>query len=131
MAQFRRAAVLVLMTISFQSACTPEEVAVWREAGERQALDQHRARHALTDAQLGRLANCESGGNPRAVSPSGSYHGLYQFNQRTWNGAASAVMPSYVGVSPSAAPAYVQDAMARELYTARGRQPWPVCGKRI
>ena len=112
-------------------ACTPEEIAVWREHGERKALDAHPARNVLTDAQLARLAWCESGGNPRAVSPSGKYHGLYQFDQRTWNGAASAVLPGYMGVRPSAAPPHVQDALARELFRARGRSPWPVCGRRL
>ena len=31
----------------------------------------------------GALANCESGGNPRAVNPAG-YYGLYQFDLGTW-----------------------------------------------
>jgi hypothetical protein len=32
----------------------------------------------------GALAQCESGGNPRAVNPSGRYFGLYQFSLPTW-----------------------------------------------
>ncbi len=28
-----------------------------------------------------KVANCESSGNPRAVSPNGKYHGLFQFDQ--------------------------------------------------
>ncbi|MBW8801583.1 MAG: DUF348 domain-containing protein, partial [Streptomyces sp.] len=31
------------------------------------------------------LANCESGGNPRAVSSGGTYRGLYQFTLSTWH----------------------------------------------
>src|SRR5205807_5946126 len=31
-----------------------------------------------------RLAQCESGGNPRAVDPTGTYFGLYQFTLTTW-----------------------------------------------
>ena len=53
--------------------------------------------------------------------------GLYQFDQRTWNGVARSVLPEFVGVSPAVAPAEVQNAMARALYAARGRSPWPVC----
>ncbi len=103
---------------------------VGKELAHRELVSRSTTR-SLSDAQLARLANCESSGNPRAVSKSGTYHGLYQFNQRTWNGVASAVLPSYVGVKPSQAPPYVQDAMARALYKARGRSPWPVCGRRI
>lgn len=31
------------------------------------------------------LARCESTLNPMAVSPSGKYHGLYQYDFPTWN----------------------------------------------
>ncbi|MEZ5321370.1 MAG: transglycosylase family protein [Microthrixaceae bacterium] len=128
----RLGVVLALTLTVALGACTPEQQAAFTA--------QVHARHArlaaantgsLSDAQLRRLAACESGGNPRAVSASGAYRGLYQFDQRTWNGVARSVLPEYVGVSPSAAPAAVQDAMARALYTSRGRSPWPVCGRRL
>ena len=35
------------------------------------------------DDDFARLAQCESGGNPRAVNPAG-YYGLYQFSLSTW-----------------------------------------------
>lgn len=35
------------------------------------------------DDDFARLAQCESGGNPRAVNPAG-YYGLYQFSLATW-----------------------------------------------
>ena len=35
-------------------------------------------------AALERIAQCESGGNPRAVSPGGQYRGKYQFSRTTW-----------------------------------------------
>ena len=35
------------------------------------------------DDDFQRLAQCESGGNPRAVTPAG-YYGLYQFSLDTW-----------------------------------------------
>ena len=115
------------------SACTPEQQAAFVafHAERNAALERTRSMTSLTDDQLARLAKCESTNNPRAVSKSGRYHGLYQFDQRTWNGVAKSVLPEYVGVTPSQAPAEVQDAMARALYAARGRNPWPVCGKRI
>ncbi len=87
--------------------------------------------NVLSDAQLARLAACESSGNPAAVSSNGKYHGLYQFDQSTWNATARTFLPSQVGVKPSKAPKAIQDAMARALYSQRGRAPWPVCGKRL
>ncbi len=72
-------------------------------------------------AHLERIAQCESGGNPRAVSASGQYRGKYQFDQSTWeaNGGTG---------DPAAAPEAEQDRVAAALYAARGPAPWPVCG---
>lgn len=83
-------------------------------------------------AQFARLARCESSGNPRSVSKSGRYHGLYQFDQRTWNSVArSAGRRDLVGVRPSRATATDQTVLARVLHGQRGWQPWPVCGRRV
>ena len=70
----------------------------------------------------GALAACESGGNPRAVSSSGTYRGLYQFDFGTW---------ASVGGSgdPIDASASEQTARAQILYSRAGRSPWPVCGR--
>ncbi len=68
------------------------------------------------------LAKCESGGNPRAVSPTGKYRGLYQFDLRTWHGVGG------VGDPIDASPAE-QTKRARILYNDRGRAPWPYCGR--
>jgi peptidoglycan hydrolase-like protein with peptidoglycan-binding domain len=71
-------------------------------------------------AVLKKIAECESGGNPRAVSPSGTYRGKYQFDQATWeaNGGTG---------DPAKAPESVQDRIALKLYKARGTAPWPNC----
>ena len=68
------------------------------------------------------LAQCEYGGNPRAVSPSGAYRGLYQFDLSTWRSVGG------VGDPIDASPAE-QTYRAQLLYAQRGRSPWPVCGK--
>ncbi|HET6689861.1 MAG TPA: transglycosylase family protein, partial [Miltoncostaeaceae bacterium] len=74
-------------------------------------------------SHLARIAQCESGGNPRAVSASGQYRGKYQFDQGTWE--------AYGGTGdPAAAPEAEQDRVAAALYAARGPAPWPVCGYR-
>jgi hypothetical protein len=82
-------------------------------------------------AKLLRIAKCESGLRPDAVSPSGKYHGLFQFDQRTWNATAKrAKRTDLVGVKPSQAHELNQIFLAIELFGQRGTQPWPVCGKR-
>lgn len=123
----------LLVAMFAMSACTPEETAAMNAVADHQngVLAVVRSQSNLSDAQLARLANCESGGNPTARSRNGKYLGLYQFNQGTWNSTAQSVLPLYVGVSPAIAPPDVQHAMARALYAARGRSPWPVCGRRI
>jgi hypothetical protein len=71
-------------------------------------------------AELKKIAECESGGNPRAVSPNGKYRGKYQFDQATWE--------AYGGSGdPAQAPESVQDRVALKLYRARGTAPWPNC----
>ncbi|KRF34078.1 resuscitation-promoting factor [Nocardioides sp. Soil805] len=69
----------------------------------------------------GALANCESGGNPRAVNAAG-YYGLYQFDVSTWRGVGGSGMPHQA--SPGE-----QTYRAKLLYKARGRSPWPTCGR--
>lgn len=67
------------------------------------------------------LAACESGGDPRAVSADGQYHGLYQFRPDTWASVGGQG-------DPAAAPASEQTARAKLLYSREGTDPWPVCG---
>jgi septal ring factor EnvC (AmiA/AmiB activator) len=72
---------------------------------------------------LERIAQCESGGDPRAVSASGQYRGKYQFDQGTWEGVGGTG-------DPAAAPEAEQDRRAAMLYARSGPAPWPVCGYR-
>jgi murein DD-endopeptidase MepM/ murein hydrolase activator NlpD len=69
-----------------------------------------------------KVANCESSGNPRAVSSNGKYHGLFQFDHQTWRSVGGSG-------SPSKASAAEQLMRAKKLYSQRGAQPWPVCGR--
>lgn len=68
------------------------------------------------------IAACESGGNPRAVDPSGTYRGKYQFDYGTWRSVGGSG-------DPAAASESEQDMRAAKLYAQRGAQPWPVCGR--
>src|SRR3954454_815457 len=69
---------------------------------------------------LRKIAQCESGGNPRAVSRSGRYRGKFQFDQATWEAAGGKG-------APAAAPESTQDRIALRLYHKRGTAPWPNC----
>jgi soluble lytic murein transglycosylase-like protein len=66
------------------------------------------------------IAQCESGGNPRAVSGDGQYRGKYQFSQGTWEGLGGRG-------DPAKAPEWKQDQLALKLYRQRGNAPWPNC----
>ena len=66
------------------------------------------------------LAQCESGGNPRAVNPAG-YYGLYQFALSTWYSVGGSGNP--IDASPEE-----QTYRAQVLYSRSGAGPWPVCG---
>jgi peptidoglycan hydrolase-like protein with peptidoglycan-binding domain len=72
-------------------------------------------------ATLAKIAQCESGGDPTAVSSSGVYRGKYQFTRETWRDMGGSG-------DPAAASEAEQDRMAAKLYAQRGSAPWPVCG---
>ena len=71
-------------------------------------------------AVLRQIAECESGGNPRAISPGGTYRGKYQFSRATWRNLGGTG-------DPAAAPEWLQDRLALKLYRQSGTAPWPSC----
>jgi lysozyme family protein len=72
------------------------------------------------DAVLERIAACESGGDPTAVSADGRYHGKYQFSLETWSAMGG-------DGNPAQAEASEQDRIAAKLLRQRGTAPWPNC----
>jgi uncharacterized protein YabE (DUF348 family) len=70
------------------------------------------------------LAQCESGGNPKAVDPTGTYYGLYQFSVSTWESLGGTGLPS--DASPSE-----QTYRAELDYVRSGAGQWPVCGAKL
>jgi peptidoglycan hydrolase-like protein with peptidoglycan-binding domain len=74
-----------------------------------------------SSSTLERIAQCESGGNPTAVSPSGQYRGKYQFSRTTWRAMGGTG-------DPAQAPEAEQDQRAAALLAQAGTSPWPVCG---
>ena len=71
---------------------------------------------------LRKIAECESGGDPRAISPSGRYRGKYQFSRETWRAMGG-------HGDPAKASEYEQDKRALKLYRQQGTAPWPYCGR--
>jgi hypothetical protein len=78
-------------------------------------------RSAAASTTLARIAACESGGNPTAVSSSGRYRGKYQFSRATWRAMGGTG-------DPAKAPEAEQDRLAAALLAKAGTAPWPVCG---
>ena len=72
----------------------------------------------------GALAQCESGGNPGAVSANGLYYGLYQFSVGTWQAMGGSGLPS------QASPAE-QTARAQALQARSGWGQWPACARKL
>jgi len=82
--------------------------------------DGSRGGRSGTSAALQRIAQCESGGDPSAVSPDGRYRGKYQFDRATWRAMGGSG-------DPAAAPEAEQDRRAQRLYDQRGGAAWPSC----
>jgi peptidoglycan hydrolase-like protein with peptidoglycan-binding domain len=78
-------------------------------------------RSVAVPSTLNRIAQCESGGNPRAVSSDGTYRGKYQFDRQTWQAMGG-------HGDPARASEGEQDRRALALYRDRGTSPWPACG---
>jgi hypothetical protein len=104
------------------------EMAKRRIAAERRARLRRQRRQAFSSLPAGvsrstldAIAACESGGDPTAVSPDGSYRGKYQFDYGTWESLGGSG-------DPAAAPEAEQDYRAALLYAESGSSPWPVCG---
>ena len=70
--------------------------------------------------RLQQIAQCESGGDPTAVSSTGQYRGKYQFDRATWQAMGGTG-------DPAAAPEAEQDRRAADLMARQGPSAWPNC----
>ena len=75
---------------------------------------------AALDPRLASIAECESGGDPKAISADGQYRGKYQFDRATWRSVGGKG-------DPAAAPEREQDRRAARLLARDGTKPWPNC----
>ncbi|HEX8741635.1 MAG TPA: transglycosylase family protein [Thermoleophilaceae bacterium] len=79
-----------------------------------------RSKRVRLPSVLVRIAECESGGNPRAVSRDGRYRGKFQFDLATWRSLGGKGDPAQASEA-------LQDRLALKLYRARGTAPWANC----
>jgi transglycosylase-like protein/putative peptidoglycan binding protein len=68
------------------------------------------------------IAECESSGDPTAVSKDGRYRGKYQFTRSTWKSLGGRGDPAEALESQ-------QDGLALKLYRSEGVEPWGACGR--
>ena len=82
---------------------------------------RHRRSSSVSVPRILRLiAECESGGDPTAVSPGGTYRGKYQFSRETWRAMGGTGDPAKASEAE-------QDRLALKLYRRAGTSPWPNC----
>jgi hypothetical protein len=101
-----------------------------RASTKRVARDVRRAReqrfggapNVAIPPVLESIAQCESHGDPDAISAGGTYRGKYQFDFSTWASVGG-------DGDPAAASETEQDRRAAMLYRAGGPGHWPVCGR--
>ena len=91
-----------------------------RAMGLKPHARSSRSRTRSRRAELRKIARCESGGDPTAVSPSGRYRGKYQFSRSTWRALGG-------HGDPAKAPEREQDRRAAKLLRERGPSAWPNC----
>ena len=75
---------------------------------------------ASLDPRLAAIAQCESGGDPKAHSADGRYHGKYQFSHTTWRTVGGRGNPADASQAE-------QDRRAAALLRRDGTKPWPNC----
>jgi len=93
------------------SGCTNEEIA-------RDAITQYFPKSEVEKAMD--VAKCESGYDPKAVSPDGANHGLFQIN------TVHKPLVRRMGYqwNPDIYDPYVNTHVARRLWKESGWQPW-------
>jgi len=74
-----------------------------------------------SSGDLEAIAQCESGGDPGAVSSTGQYRGKYQFSREAWRGVGGEGDPADASEAE-------QDRRAADLYEQSGSSSWPTCG---
>lgn len=82
------------------------------------------ARVAVGNDVWSALGACESGNNPSKHSPSGRYHGAFQFSLDTWHSMGMSGDPHNYSYAE-------QLAVAKRLQARSGWGQWPTCARRL
>lgn len=101
---------------------SPRATRNMRRARQLQARIRKRRQAIVIPPVLESIAQCESHGDPAAISASGRYRGKYQFSYETWASVGG-------DGDPAAASETEQDRRAAILYRTGGPGHWPVCGR--
>ena len=96
-------------------------ISIARIHDEADAEFRQRGRVDPTPAQWQALRRCEST-ETYNIDTGNTFYGAYQFTWDTWETVGGSG-------NPALAPPAEQDARARLLYSRRGNQPWPICGR--
>jgi hypothetical protein len=91
-----------------------------RPAAEEDAPTAESQSTGASTSKLESIAQCESGGDPGAISADGRYRGKYQFSRETWRRMGGKG-------DPADAPEAEQDRRAAQLLAQAGTSPWPNC----
>ena len=83
-----------------------------------------RPKPQVTGDVFWKLALCESGGNPRAVSSTGKYRGAFQFSLATWRSVGMAGDPIQFDYE-------TQLIAAKRLQARSGWGQWPQCARKL
>ncbi len=100
-----------------------EPVTQVEKRGTKAAPAPEPAEAVSLDGVWGKLAQCESGGNPRANN-AGMYFGLYQFSMQTWAAVGGSGSPA--DASPEE-----QTQRAKTLQAQSGWGQWPACAAKL
>lgn len=101
---------------------SPRATRNMRRARQLQARIRKRRQAIVIPPVLESIAQCESHGDPDAISAGGTYRGKYQFSYETWASVGG-------DGDPAAASETEQDRRAAILYRTGGPGHWPVCGR--
>jgi soluble lytic murein transglycosylase-like protein len=93
-------------------------------AAKRTATTTRSARTGATSSVLEAIAQCESGGDPHAISGGGTYRGKYQFTRETWRSVGGTGDPAQASETE-------QDRRASTLLKTAGPGQWPACSAKI
>ncbi|MBX5443414.1 MAG: transglycosylase family protein [Solirubrobacteraceae bacterium] len=118
--RFQRARGLAVDGIAGPRTLAALGIAAGRAGAARATPAAPVARTGTDAALLARIAECESGGDPAAVSADGRHRGKYQFSRATWRAMGGSG-------DPAAAPEAEQDRRAALLLRRQGPSAWPVC----